>query len=113
MLGVLSNSPASLMCWQPWTRLSWAAILAVRFTRRFLESSGRLPAKVPEKIRKQITLLAENPRHPSLQTKPVQRTPGIYEARVDVSHGMIHERLSEDTQLLRVVGKLDETLKNP
>ena len=86
---------------------------AIRFTRRFLKSFARLPAEVQDKIKKQIALLAENPRHPSLQTKPVQGASGIYEARVDIAYRMTYERLSEDTLVLRVVGKHDETLKNP
>jgi len=49
----------------------------IRFTRRFLQSFARLPAAVQEKIKKQIALLAENPHHPSLQTRPIQGAPGI------------------------------------
>lgn len=85
----------------------------IRFTRRFLKSFARLPAAVQEKIKKQIALLAENPRHPSLQTKPIQGAPGIYEARVDVDYRMTYERETDDTLVLRVVGKHDEALKNP
>lgn len=85
----------------------------IRFTRRFLKSFARLPVAVQEKIKKQIALLAENPRHPSLQTKPIQGAPGIYEARVDVDYRMTYERTSDDTLVLRVVGKHDEALKNP
>jgi addiction module RelE/StbE family toxin len=85
----------------------------IRFTRRFLKSFSRLPAAVQEKIKKQIALLAENPRHPSLHTKPIQGAPGIYEARVDVDYRMTYEREADDTLALRVVGKHDEALKNP
>ena len=85
----------------------------IRFTQRFLKSFARLPASVQEKIKKQIELLAENPRHPSLQTKPVQGAPGIYETRVDLDYHITYERDADDTLLLRVVGKHDSTLKNP
>lgn len=85
----------------------------IRFTQRFSRSFARLPAAVQEKIKKQIELLAENPRHPSLQTKPIQGAPGIYEARVDRDYRMTYERDADDTLLLRVVGKHDSTLKNP
>lgn len=85
----------------------------IRFTRRFLKSFARLPAGVQAKIKKQIALLAENPRHPSLQTKPVQGAPGIFEARVDMAYRFTYERDSDDTLVLRVVGKHDEALKNP
>lgn len=85
----------------------------IKFTRRFLKSFARLPKAVQEKVRKQIELLAENPRHPSLQTKPVQGAEGIYEARVDIDYRLTYEREAEDTLVLRVVGKHDEALKRP
>jgi addiction module RelE/StbE family toxin len=85
----------------------------IKFTRRFLKSFACLPVSVQEKIKKQINLLAENPRHPSLQTKPIQGAPGIYEARVDVDYRMTYERDADDTLMLRVVGKHDEALKKP
>ena len=85
----------------------------IRFTRRFLKSFARLPAAVQEKVKKQIALLAEDPRHPSLQTKPIQGAAGIYEARVDIDYRMTYERDADDTLVLRVVAKHDEALKNP
>jgi mRNA interferase RelE/StbE len=85
----------------------------IKFTRRFLKSFARLPVAVQEKIKKQIALLAENPRHPSLQTRPIQGAESIYEARVDFDYRMTYQRDSDDTLVLRVVGKHDEALKNP
>ena len=85
----------------------------IRLTRRFLKSYARLPAAIQEKIKKQIELLAENPRHPSLQTKPIQGVPGIYEARVDLDYRMTYEREADDTLVLRVVGRHNEALKKP
>lgn len=84
----------------------------IKFTARFLISFARLPRAVQEKIKKQ-RLLAENPRHPSLQSKPIKGAPGIYAVRVDQDYRMTYERGEEDVLLLRVVGKHDETLKNP
>ena len=85
----------------------------IRFTRRFLKSFARLPAALQEKIKKQIALLAENPRHHSLQSKPIQGAPGICEARVDIDYRMTYERDADDTLVLRVVAKQDVALKNP
>jgi addiction module RelE/StbE family toxin len=85
----------------------------IRFTRRFLKSFARLPVSVQEKIKKQIALLAENPRHPSLQSKPIQGALGIYEARVDVDYRITYERDESDTLVLRVAGKHDQALKKP
>jgi len=85
----------------------------VRFTRRFLKSFTRLPATVQEKVKKQLALLAEDPRYPSLQTKPIQGAPGIYEARVDIDYRLTYQREEDDTLVLRVVARHDEALKNP
>lgn len=85
----------------------------IKFSRHFLKSFARLPKAVQEKIKKQIALLAENPHHPSLQTKPVQGAEGIYEARIDIDYRLTYEREADDTLVLRVVGKHDQTLKNP
>jgi len=83
----------------------------IRFTRHFLKSFARLPASVQEKIKQQIALLAENPRHPSLQTKPILGAAGIYEARIDIDYRMTYERDVAEPLVLRVVGRHDETLK--
>jgi addiction module RelE/StbE family toxin len=85
----------------------------IKFTRRFLKSFARLPKAVQEKVKKQIAMLAENPHHPSLQTKLIQGAAGIYEARIDLDYRMTYERDAEDTLVLRVVSKHDEALKNP
>jgi len=85
----------------------------IKFTRRFLKSFARLPAAIQEKVKKQIKLLAENPRHPSLQTKPIQGVVGLYEALIDRDYRLTYEREPDDTLLLRLVGKHDETLKKP
>ena len=66
-----------------------------------------------EEIKKQIAMLAENPRYPSLQTKPVQGAMGIYEVRVDADYRFTYERVADDTLVLRVVGKDDDALKKP
>ena len=85
----------------------------IKFTRRFLKSFARLPSTIQEKVKKQIRLLAENPRHPSLQTKPIQGVVGLYEARIDQDYRLTYEREPDDPLLLRLVGKHDETLKKP
>ncbi len=85
----------------------------IRLTRRFLKSFARLPASVQNKVKKQIAQLAEDPRHPSLQAKPIQGTGRIYEARVDVDYRLTYERDEEDTLVLRVVAHHNMALKKP
>ena len=82
-------------------------------SERFEQAYERLPLEIRKKVSKAMRLLAENLRHPSLQTKPVHGLRGVYEARVDRSYRMTYQRLPDDILLLRVVGKHDETLKNP
>lgn len=85
----------------------------IKLTRRFLKSFARLPKAIQEKIKKQIALLAENPRHPSLRTEPAQGTDGIYEARIDRDYHMTYERQADDSLVLRVVDRHDEALRKP
>ena len=79
---------------------------------RFRKSYQHLPGFLRRKVDKQRTLLAENPRHPSLQVKPIKGTTGLWEARVDRQYRMTFEMIS-DTIYLRVVGNHDEVLRRP
>jgi addiction module RelE/StbE family toxin len=85
----------------------------IEYTRRFLRSYRKLSKDLQQKVSKAVALLAENPRHPSLQTKPVRGSAGIYEARIDINYRLTYERWPEDTLKLRAVGPHDEMLKNP
>jgi mRNA-degrading endonuclease YafQ of YafQ-DinJ toxin-antitoxin module len=85
----------------------------IETTERFEKDFLRLTPELQKKVLKALRLLAENPRHPSLQTKPIQGARGIYEARIDQSHRFTFQRLPNDTLLLRTAGKHDETLKHP
>lgn len=85
----------------------------IQLTDRFIVLYYSLPPTIRKKIDRQISLLANNPRHPSLQTKPIQGTNGIYEARVDQNYRLTYERLPGDIILLRVVARHDVALKKP
>lgn len=85
----------------------------IELTDRFKKAYVILPAQIKTKVQKTIRLLANDPRHPSLQTKPIQGATGIYEARADQAYRITYERLPGDILRLRVVGNHDETLKNP
>jgi len=82
-------------------------------TKTFRKFYGDLPGHIQKKVKKAIRLLSENPRHPSLRSKPIEGAPGIYEASVDIHYRMTYERLPGNVLRLRVVGKHDEALKNP
>jgi len=85
----------------------------IQLTDRFFALYSSLPSPIRKKIDRQINLLADNPRHSTLQTKTVQGTNGIYEAWVDINYRLTYERLPGDILLLRVVAKHDDVLKNP
>ena len=79
---------------------------------RFRKSYRHLPVPIQQKIDKQLSLLTENLRHPSLQVKRIKGTHGIWEARVDIHYRMTFEMVG-DAIYLRVVGNHDEVLRNP
>lgn len=79
---------------------------------RFRTSYQRLPRAIQRKVDKQLAILAGNLRHPSLQVKPIQGTPGIWEARVDLHYRMTFEVMGEAIYL-RVVGNHDDVLRHP
>jgi mRNA interferase RelE/StbE len=78
----------------------------------FKKAYQKLPEQIKTKIAKQLELMSLNFRHPSLHTKRIQGTDGIWEARVDYSYRMSFEIL-DDTIYLRVVGNHDDVLKKP
>lgn len=85
----------------------------IESSQRFKNAYRDLPPEIQAKVKKALRLLAENPRHPSLQSKPIQGINGIYEARVDQSYRMTYERIPGDIIRMRTVGKHDQALKNP
>jgi mRNA-degrading endonuclease RelE of RelBE toxin-antitoxin system len=85
----------------------------IEFTETFWNLYEELPSQIKKKALKAVRLLGENPRHPSLESKSILGTPGIYEARVDKKYRFSYERLAGDVLRLRVIGNHDEVLKNP
>jgi mRNA-degrading endonuclease RelE of RelBE toxin-antitoxin system len=85
----------------------------IELTESFQKWYAKLPDKIKKKTQKALSLLAENPRHPSLRSKPIQGATGLFEARVDQKYRLTYERLPDDVLRIRVVGVHDEALKNP
>jgi mRNA-degrading endonuclease RelE of RelBE toxin-antitoxin system len=75
----------------------------IRTSQRFIEHYQKLPQEIKRKVKKVLRLLAEDVRHPSLHSKPIEGAPGIYEARVDQNYRLTYQRLPGDELLLRVV----------
>ena len=53
------------------------------YTFRFQKSVTYLPTKIKLKLEKQINLLSNNIRHPSLRAKKYDEERGIWQARID------------------------------
>ena len=85
----------------------------IEASQRFKDTYRDLPPEIQVKVKKALRLLAENLRHPSLQTKPIHGVPGIYEARVNQNYRITYERLPGDIVRMRSVGKHEEALRNP
>lgn len=79
---------------------------------RFRRSYQQLPLIIQRKVDRQLTQLADNIRHPSLQVKPIKGIKGLWEARVDLHYRMSFELLGK-TIYLRVVGHHDDVLRRP
>jgi mRNA interferase RelE/StbE len=87
--------------------------LRLTLTERFRKSALELDPDVREKLRKQLGLLASDPRHPSLRIKKIKGTGSIFEARVDRDVRFTFEYGGRNEIVLRVVGPHDPTPKKP
>jgi len=81
-------------------------------TTRFIADFTRLSPELKLRTIKQLQNLERDPRHPSLHTKRVQGSKGIFEVRISLSCRLTFH-LEPDTIILRRVGEHDKTLKNP
>ena len=87
--------------------------LRLVLTERFRKSALELEPEIREKLKKQIGLLASDPRHPSLRVKKIKGAGSVFEARVDRDHRFTFEFGEARAIILRVVGPHDATLKKP
>lgn len=87
--------------------------LRLTLTERFRKSALELEPDVREKLKKQLDLLAADPRHPSLRVKKIKGTGSVFEARVDRDVRFTFEYGGRHEIILRVVGPHDPTLKKP
>lgn len=79
---------------------------------RFKENYKKLDDNIKKAVKTKLRLMAENSFHPSLRTKKVQGTQGIFEASINMGYRMTWEYY-QDGILLRNIGEHDETLRNP
>lgn len=82
-------------------------------TEPYLKAYRKLPQHIQRQVDKQLGLLLENPRHPSLQVKKMKRVhrPPIFELRVTRGYRLTFQ-VEADYYILRKVGTHD-ILENP
>ena len=80
-------------------------------TKPFEEDYDRLPDSIKERVDKQLALLVENPRHPSLRVKKIKGHPNIWEGRITRQYRFTFQ-IIEDLWLLRRIGT-HSILKTP
>ena len=85
--------------------------MKIKAYKRFLKAYFNLPENVQKKLDKQIELLAKDFKHPSLHTKKIKGSGGIWEARIDIYYRLTFE-IIEDTVFLRTTGNHDEALRS-
>lgn len=84
------------------------------YTARFAEAASRLPKEARAKLPKALKLLADDPRHPSLQSKKIHGTSEreIYEARLDQAIRFTFQ-IEGDVLVLRNIDSHDACLDRP
>ena len=81
------------------------------FTKTFVRGYRKLPLEIQKTVDKQLELLVENPRHPSLNLKKMQDPRGIWECRVSYFYRFTFQ-IGKDTYIFRKV-VTHYLLKNP
>lgn len=82
-------------------------------TEHFAKCYKNLPLSVQAQVDKQLSLLLENPKHPSLKIKKVRGTGGvIFEGRISKNYRFTFQ-IEKDTYVLRKVGPHNRALKKP
>ncbi len=73
-----------------------------RYLDSFRKDYKRLPKQIQVQVDKAITLLEQNPRHPSLHTKRIVGTRDVWEARVTLAYRLTFNWESGMVTLRRV-----------
>jgi mRNA interferase RelE/StbE len=87
--------------------------MKIVFTKPFVEDYRNLSCNIQLQVDKSLSLLAKNPKHPSLRIKRIQGAYGkIFEGRVSENYRLTF-LIEKDTYLLRRVGPHNQALKKP
>ncbi len=83
----------------------------LQWTHVFKKDYHGLPETIKNQTRKQLRILGENPRHPSLRIKKMTDPRNIWEARITRGYRFTFQ-IRSGVYLLRRIGKHD-ILRNP
>jgi mRNA-degrading endonuclease RelE of RelBE toxin-antitoxin system len=82
------------------------------FTEQFEQAYEKLTQAEKRSVRKALTLLGDNPKHPSLHVKKMEGGRNIWEARPSQRLRMTFE-MAGATIFMRNVGEHDTVLRRP
>ncbi|MBI4285170.1 MAG: hypothetical protein HY670_04615 [Chloroflexi bacterium] len=86
--------------------------MEVLFTEQFEQAYERLTTAEKRSVRKALTLLGDNPKHPGLRVKKMEGRQNIWEGRSSKRLRMTFE-IAGETIVMRNVGEHDKVLKKP
>jgi mRNA-degrading endonuclease YafQ of YafQ-DinJ toxin-antitoxin module len=77
------------------------------FSQRFQKNFMALTTQEKKQLKNKLKLLAQNPIHPSLRTKRIQGTEGLYESSINMDIRVIWNFEDNVTIILADVGHHD------
>lgn len=78
----------------------------------FKEDYKKLPQNIQKRTDKKITLLINNPHHPSLRIKKIQGTEDVWEGRITKRIRFTFQ-IIKDIYILRRIGEHNKVLRKP
>ncbi len=86
-------------------------MMRLQWTQNFKKDYQALSEEIKKRVKKQLRIIKQNPRHPSLHTKKMNDPREIWEARVTEFYRFTFQ-IEKDIYILRRVGTHD-ILRNP
>jgi len=77
--------------------------MRVELSRRAAKDLGGLSSRLQATVRKQLALLAENIRHPSVQAKKYDEGDDIWQGRVNRSHRFYFRIIDDEYKIIRII----------
>ncbi|MBS4031605.1 MAG: type II toxin-antitoxin system RelE/ParE family toxin [Clostridiales bacterium] len=66
-------------------------MLKIQPTSRFKRLIKKLPEEIKERLKDTLRQLQENPKHPSLRSKPYKSIPGVFESSINMKYRILWE----------------------